>query len=77
MMYPYANSVWDLHLHKNIYYIDQVQRRDAHWVLQNYDCYISVTSMQQEVKLTNTSATLILFYKARQKIYCLPNSILQ
>ena len=42
-------SVWDPHLLKHIYSIDQVQRRAARWVLHDYSWYSSVTSMQQEL----------------------------
>ena len=45
----YASSAWDPHLLKNIYSIDQIQRRTARWVLQNYNRYSSVTSMQQQL----------------------------
>ena len=47
-MLEYA-TVWDPLLLKHIYSIDQVQRRAARWILHNYSCYSSVTSMQQEL----------------------------
>ena len=45
----YASSAWDPHLLKNIYSIDQIQHRAVRWVLQNYNRYSSVTSMQQQL----------------------------
>ena len=45
----YTSSAWDPHLLKNIHSIDQIQRRAAHWVLQYYNHYSSVTSMQQQL----------------------------
>ena len=49
----YASSAWDPHLLKDIYSIDQIQRRAARWVLQNYNRYSSVTSMQQQLHYNN------------------------
>ena len=43
----YTSSAWDPHLLKNIYSIDPIEA--AHWVLQNYNHYSSVTSMQQQL----------------------------
>ena len=45
----YASSAWDPHLLKNIHSIDQIQCRTARWVLQNFNHYSSVASMQQQL----------------------------
>ena len=67
----YASSAWDPHLLKDIYSIDQIQRRAARWVLQNYNRYSSVTSMQQQLNWSTLQqrrqrSRLVLFYKAMQ-----------
>ena len=67
----YASSAWDPHLLKNIHSIDQIQCRVVRWVLQNYNCYSSVTSMQQQLnwptlQLCRQRSRLVLFYKVME-----------
>ena len=64
----YASSAWDPHLLKDIYSIDQIQCRAARWVLQNYNRYSSVTSMQQQLNWSTLQqrqqrSRLVLFIK--------------
>ena len=54
---------------KNIYSIDQVQRRAARWVLQDYGHYNSVTSMQQEL---NWPILQQCQQKSRLALFCKP-----
>ena len=75
-MLEYASSVWDPHLLKHIYLIDQVERRAAHGVLHNYSWYSSVTSMQQELNWPTLQQRhqrnrLVLFHKTMQNMIAL------
>ena len=47
--YASHGLAWDPYLLKNIHSIDQIQHRAVRWVLQNYNRYSSVTSMQQQL----------------------------
>ena len=60
----YASSAWDPHLLKNIHSIDQIQCRAALWVLQNYNCYSSVTSMYNYCNFTSMHVTFLCTYVA-------------
>ena len=47
----YASVVWDPHLVKDKYKLEQVQRRAARWITRSYEHNACVTALLQQLKL--------------------------
>jgi len=45
----YAAVVWDPYHNNKVDQLEEVQQRTARWVLNDYNCYSSVTAMMQRL----------------------------
>ena len=70
------SAVWDLHTKERITQIEKVQRRAAHWTVNNFDQQASVTKIIQELgwqTLKQRQALpLCLFYKIVHGLVAVP-----
>ena len=72
----YASSLWDPYYNTHISTIEKIQRRAAHWTLNNYNRYSSVTTMLHDLKCPTLQyrqqrARLSLFYKSLNNLIAL------
>ena len=72
----YASTVWDPYQAVYITNIEKIQRRAAHWVLNDYSRYSSVTSLLQQLQWPTLEerrkkARLSLLYKANNNLIAL------
>jgi len=72
----YAGSAWDPYQKIYVARIEAIQKRAAHWVLNNYSRYSNVTTMLQQLQWPTLEerhrrARLSLFYKARNNLVAL------
>ena len=68
----YASTVWDPHLKKDIAKLEQVQRRAARFVKQNYHNRSRVTKLLEELNWMplvdrRKNARLVMFYKIKNQ----------
>ena len=80
----YASAVWDPHTKVRISQIEQVQRRATRWTVSNFDRQVSVTRIDEDLKLLKISdgkhwnkdrradARLCLFYKVIHGLVSVP-----
>ena len=72
----YAASVWDPHHLNDIQALEKVQHRAAHWVMNDYSWYSSVSAMLHSLswpsfQLRRRISRLQTFYKATYKLSAL------
>ena len=72
----YAALVWDPYHHNDIQTLEKVQRRAAHWVMNDYSWYSSVSNMLNNLNwpslhLRRRISRLQTFYKATYKLSAL------
>ena len=73
----YTSAVWDPHTKERITQIEKVQRRAAHWTVNNFDQQASVTKIIQKLgwrtlEQRRADARLCLFYKIIHGLVAVP-----